>query len=526
MNYVARLLGSMIVATTLLAPADAQPFVDGIDVSVFQGNINWSTVQSSGVEFAFMKATEGVGFVDSRFQQNIQGATSAGILASPYHYARPDSSQSDPQDAVNEANHFIDTIQPYYDSGAYLPPVLDVEEFDLGFGTISQTRTFISNWVQDFSDTMQTALGVRPVIYTSQSAANAYFTSSVAAQHNLWVAWWKGTGTSDPPVQADTPNWPEWDYWQYTATGSVPGISGDVDLNVFHGTRQQLEEQLVGTGIDPPDDITMIESFDVDEGYFAWAPDYSGSNSGVGELSTAERVTSEAQAGAGSQELFIDGDDGGWFYRHLAGIGSPSAAAGNLEFDTTGSIGLWLKTDTPGVSVRLAIDAPATAERGVAQDVIADGDWHLYEWDLEDDAEWEAWVAGDGTIDVPTATLDSLQFSGAGQATLYLDSVSHNPLGSLLATDPMPGDFNGDGIVSLADYAVWRDNLGAADESAINQNGNGEGGVESADYLAWKDRLGQSSANGVSNLQAVPEPPATLLALVCAVAIGRVAIGR
>lgn len=254
--------------------------------------------------------------------------------------------------------------------------------------------------------------------------------------------------------------------------------------------------------------------------------DYSGSNSGVGELSTAERVTSEAQAGAGSQELFIDGDDGGWFYRHLAGIGSPSVAAGNLEFNTTGSIGLWLKTDTPGVSVRLAIDAPATAERGVAQDVIADGDWHLYEWDLEDDAKWEAWVAGDGTIDVPTATLDSLQFSGAGQATLYLDSVSHNPLGSLLATDPMPGDFNGDGIVSLADYAVWRDNLGAADESAINQNGNGEGGVESADYLAWKDRLGQSSANGVSNLQAVPEPPATLLALVCAVAIGRVAIGR
>lgn len=493
--------------------AVAQPFVDGIDVSVFQGNINWNTVRNSGVEYSFIKATEGVGFVDSRFTQNIQGATSAGVLAGPYHYARPDSSTSNPLDAVNEANHFLSQIEPYYDTGMYLPPVLDVEEFDLGL-SISQTRSFISNWVQDFSDTVQNSLGVRPVIYASQSAANTYFTSTVASQHDLWVAWWKGTGTTDPPLQSDNPNWNLWEHWQYTATGSVPGIAGDVDLDVFNGTRQELEATLIGQGSGGLGGPTVIESFDVDEGYFGWNTDFSGSNQNIGEASTAERVTTEAQDGAGSQEIFIDGDNSGWFYRHVSGIGSAASAAGNLAFDTTGYIGFWLKTNDSGLAVQLAIDAPDTADRGVAKDVIADGEWHLYEWNLDDNSEWGPWVNGDGVIDAATATIDSIQFTGAGQATFFLDSVAHNPEGSLMPTPLLPGDFNDDGVVNIADYAVWRDNLGAADETVLNNNGDG-GGVTAADYTVWKDNFGQTSdaASGFTLTTVVPESSACALAV-------------
>ena len=427
-NSVLKAVVLVLVAANGGDLSRAQPFVDGIDVAHWQGSINWNSVRNSGVEFAFIKATEGVDFVDSRFHQNMQGATSAGVLAGPYHFARPDSSYTNPLDPINEANDFLSEIQPYYDSGSYLPPVLDVERFDIGDLTLQQTRTFISNWVQDFSDTVVASLGVRPIIYTGKSAANTYFNSTVASQHELWMAWWKGS-TASPPTQSDAPSWPLWDYWQYSATGSVPGISGNVDLDVFNGTRQELEAQLIGEGTGGSNEFTMIESFDVDEGYFGSSLQFSGSNQGIGAASTANRVTSEAQDGAGSQELFIDGDSSGWFLRHVSGIGSFASPAGNLAFDTTGYLGLWLKTDSPGLTVRPAIDAPDTADRGVAKDVVADGEWHLYEWNLEDDAEWQAWVNGDGIIDAATATLDSIQFTGSGAATLFLDSVSHNPAG-------------------------------------------------------------------------------------------------
>lgn len=506
-RFQSNLAQSTLVATCFLAscyaPVFAQPFVDGIDVSNFQGNVNWNAVLNDGYEFTFIKATEGVNFVDARFTQNITGATAAGVLAAPYHFARPDSGISNPLDPVNEANDFLAAIEPYYNTGTYLPPVLDVERFDLGM-SIPQTRTFISNWVNDFSDTVLASIGVRPLIYTSQSPANTYFNSSVTSQHDLWVAWYKGTGTTDPPVPSDNPSWPEWKFWQYTDSGSVAGISGNVDLNVFNGTRPELDALLVGDDVVEPGDIVNISDFEIDEDYFASAPDFSGSNVGILAGTTAERTTAMAQDGVASQEININGDEGGWFLRHLAGIGSPGSPASNIALEATGYVGFWLKTLDPGVSVQLAIDDPGTADRGISKDVIADGQWHLYEWNLEDDGEWQAWVNGDGTITGPTVTLDSIQFTGSGDALIYLDSVAHNPLGSLAPV--LPGDFNGDGVVDARDYTVWRDNLGEGDEASLNGAGDSMNGVDVGDYLVWKNSITGSSASLAS--APIPEPSA------------------
>ena len=172
-------------------------------------------------------------------------------MIGPYHFCRIDSYNGVPfttydgspflpgttpyLDAVNEANDFLEAIVPYYQVGSYLPPVADVEGLP-DFGSSSLERTFISNWVQVFSDTINTTLGTRPLIYTSRSGANSRYTSAVAAQHELWLALWQGTSTpTNPPDASDTPLFGDWLFWQWTATGSVAGISGNVDAMCLTG---------------------------------------------------------------------------------------------------------------------------------------------------------------------------------------------------------------------------------------------------------------------------------------------------
>ena len=172
-------------------PIKATAFVDGIDVSRWQGNVDWNAVKNDGYDFAFVKATEGVDFVDVQYHNNMQNAAAAGVYVGPYHFCRIDSLNgvpftiydgspflpgSDPYiDAVSEATDFLAAITPYYDTGLYLPPVADVEGLP-DFGSTSLNRTFISNWVQIFSDTINAELGRRPIIYTSLFGSGTHYT--------------------------------------------------------------------------------------------------------------------------------------------------------------------------------------------------------------------------------------------------------------------------------------------------------------------------------------------------------------
>ena len=231
------------------SPAWAAVDIQGIDISHWQGTISsstWSSIKNAGYSFVFMKATQGNSYVDPEFTNNITRSTAKGLLAGPYHFCELDTGYGDPTDPVTEANHFLATIMPYYQTGSYLPPVADVEQFPSGL-TTAQLKTLTSAWVQAFSDRIYDALGVRPIVYNSLSKANSYYTSSVAGSHELWLAQWKGTGTTSPPVASDTPLWGIWQFWQWS-NGSdsiaqanlVPGISGNVDRDVYYGTQTQL----------------------------------------------------------------------------------------------------------------------------------------------------------------------------------------------------------------------------------------------------------------------------------------------
>src|SRR6476646_6643225 len=171
----------MLMVFAVLSRSDAaraEIDIMGIDISHWQGTINWGQVAADpkAIRFAFMKATEDTNYTDPTFNTNLAGAKAAGVLAGPYHFCRLDSNSSDPvADGAAEANYFLSRIKSKYQSNNYLPPVADVESWPTGL-TTSALKTLTSNWTDSFSDTIYDALGVRPLVYTSGSKANTLFT--------------------------------------------------------------------------------------------------------------------------------------------------------------------------------------------------------------------------------------------------------------------------------------------------------------------------------------------------------------
>lgn len=269
--------GSTIVVVCSLA-SSASALLNGLDVYSGDSTITWSSVKNAGYDFVFVKANEGVNATDSRFATNMSGAHAAGMYVGPYHFAHVESLSPDGTpnfnnytggvfaydspiqanrdawlDATREAVDFIKLIRPYYQQTGnthYLLPVSDIETKYMPSLTASLKKEFVSNWAQLFSDTVYDALGVRPLLYVSKASANENFTSDVAHQAPFWIAWYKGTGTTSPPLQSDTPNFPLWSFWQWSdgsdsiaQANQIPGTSTtiDHDRDVFNGTLTQLD---------------------------------------------------------------------------------------------------------------------------------------------------------------------------------------------------------------------------------------------------------------------------------------------
>lgn len=196
----------------------------GIDVSSWQDEIDWPMVYEDGYQFCFAKATEGVGWTDSFFETNMNEGTSAGLFMGAYHFATPSE-----DDAIIEAEYFVDIAGDYITDG-FLRPVLDLEQGS------SLGATALSNWVHTWVETVKTLTGITPIIYVNSNYANNYLLPSVS-QYPLWIAHW----TYDPNAIPDTGIWDDWIFWQYSDQGSVNGISGYVDLNLFNGNLVELQ---------------------------------------------------------------------------------------------------------------------------------------------------------------------------------------------------------------------------------------------------------------------------------------------
>jgi GH25 family lysozyme M1 (1,4-beta-N-acetylmuramidase) len=199
--------------------------LEGIDVSHWQGPIDWPSVAAAGKKFVIMKATEGTGFVDWMYATNRAGARAAGIPTTAYHFASPDAT---PNEAVAEANHFVDIAQL---ADGDLIPALDLEATG-GLGT-----TALQTWVASWLAQVTARLGVKPMIYVSPAFWAKYLGDTRwfadSGYRILWIAHW---GVSSPTVPAQNWGGYGWTFWQYWNCGSVPGIAGCVDLDRYNGT--------------------------------------------------------------------------------------------------------------------------------------------------------------------------------------------------------------------------------------------------------------------------------------------------
>lgn len=194
--------------------------VQGVDVSVYQGEVNWEQVRAFGVEFGFARATEGDSIVDSQFANNWNELKAAGIVRGPYHLFNPY------EDVGAQADLFIATVT--LESGD-LPPALDV-----GFTSVEGMEADIRVWLEKVAE----AYGVTPVIFAERPIIEANLSSGFNGYH-LWLL---ETDTEDPLIPGD---WDEIVFWNYEFEGSVPGISGAVGLDKFLGTQDEWEQLLV-----------------------------------------------------------------------------------------------------------------------------------------------------------------------------------------------------------------------------------------------------------------------------------------
>lgn len=186
---------------------------EGIDVSSWQGEIDFSQVKASGIEVVYIKSSEGFRSVDSYFEQNYANAKNAGLKVGFYHYVTARSVE----DAVKQANFFVSTI-----SGKN-PDCKLAMDFE-SFGSLG--REEINQIALTFMQTVKNVSGKDVIIYSDEYNANSTFESNLA-KYPLWVAQYE---VSEPTVRE---HWSHWAGWQYTDRGEVPGISSYVDRDKF-----------------------------------------------------------------------------------------------------------------------------------------------------------------------------------------------------------------------------------------------------------------------------------------------------
>lgn len=228
----------LLAIATLAGCADLPPDIDsveadvitcatgstikGVDVSHFDGTVNWAAARRDGVTFAIIKATEGTTFVDNHFATNWTNTRANGIVHGAYHFFRPKS------DPVAQADFFVNVAGS--PKSGDLPPVIDLEVTD------GLTAAQVAAGARTFLQRVQQKTGRVPMIYTSVRVFNSLLGGPPGFNpYPLWVANWNVRCPNIP-----NPPWTRWTFWQSSATGTVAGFGDPVDVDSFNGTFADL----------------------------------------------------------------------------------------------------------------------------------------------------------------------------------------------------------------------------------------------------------------------------------------------
>ena len=196
--------------------------IDGIDISRYQSKVDWKAIEEQQFDFVFVKATEGGDHTDTLFDTHWEAIKKAGLKRGAYHFFRPGISP------LVQAKNFMDqvSLRP-----GDLPPVLDVEVAD------GASKTVIVNRIKSWLEIVETRYGVKPIIYTSIKFYYNYIVGSFD-DYPLWIAKY---GEMKPQIV----NGSQFKFWQYSNKGTIKGIKGDVDFNIFDGSRADFEAMCI-----------------------------------------------------------------------------------------------------------------------------------------------------------------------------------------------------------------------------------------------------------------------------------------
>lgn len=201
--------------------------IHGIDVSSYQGKIDWKKVKAMReddvkVDFAFIKATEGLFLVDPYFQRNWREAPKSGVICGAYHFFRAH------KPGLWQAKFFLQTVN--FEAGD-LPPVVDIEE--LNGVPASEMR----KQLKDFVNHVEQKTKVRPIIYTGLSFYTDYLKGHFE-DYPLWIAHYH-----QPKLKISTAT--KWHFWQHSDKAKISGINHVVDFNAFNGDSLAFNRLLI-----------------------------------------------------------------------------------------------------------------------------------------------------------------------------------------------------------------------------------------------------------------------------------------
>lgn len=193
----------------------------GIDVSEYQGKISWSYVDTIEnqypLHFVFIRATAGNDAVDRRFKRNWEGAKKNKMIRGAYHYYRPN------ENSLEQAELFIKTVRLQKGD---LPPVLDIEKLPK-----NQSMTNLKKGLRRWLQAIESHYKVKPIIYTGEK----YYDDFLKEEFSDYLFWIANYNFYREEIQDD------WLFWQFTERAAVPGIEGNVDVNIYNGDLQQLQ---------------------------------------------------------------------------------------------------------------------------------------------------------------------------------------------------------------------------------------------------------------------------------------------
>lgn len=202
--------------------------IKGVDVSSYQGEIDWNVLSSQNISFAFIKATEGSSFVDERFAYNFQEAQKTSLSVGAYHFFSYDS------EGKAQAENFINTVVPFE---GMLPPVIDLEFYG-DKGKNPPDRADVEKQLKAMLVLLEEHYNQKPIIYATEKSYELYLSNDYK-EYDIWIR----NVISKPEINDGT----AWTFWQYTNRERLKGYNGKekyIDVNVFNGSPQEFSVYL------------------------------------------------------------------------------------------------------------------------------------------------------------------------------------------------------------------------------------------------------------------------------------------